>query len=249
MGQRSQTFIRVLNPVYYLLQESENSAKVKRQLAGWIKALGVDEYTILAYHHQWLYGLTFANIMCKILAFYKADVEKYDTHPLHVGNLIRYAKGNTPKSQVEFFVNFHTMLLSINNDPWENTRGAAFEHFYFLNEIEPEMRTAFDRGDNNDGVCIIDAIQGKYAFIAIGNGCGEVMVPKYKPMTAEQYVSAYYPLVDKDRYEGYKPLTKEEIIENKIRVVMASKAFTPYELLTPDELNKMFPEISTPVSI
>lgn len=263
MGQRSQQFIKVHNPLYTLTQRYKKYGK--KELAKllalpdyekWKKALGLEPFTVLAYHHQWLYGLTFPSLVHQVLDFYHgAPVGHCDEHPLNspddfLDHALRQDY-DTELSSIGHFVDFHTFLIGINARPWRYTRSRSVEGFRFLNIEEPEMREAFDRGDNNDGVCIIDAVEGKYAFMSIneydGKGYLGDMNPFecYKPLSAVQYVEAYYPVKDEGRYgygeKDFKPLTKKAIRANATRIKTAEKNFAKFAVLTVEEIQKIFP--------
>lgn len=263
MGQRSQTFIKTHNPVYHLLNELKRSttpltAAEQNNLEKWKKALGVEPFTVLAYHHQWLYGITFPALIHQLLDFYKQPVDKYANHPLNMDQFMRdieigFRKNEVDKPDITVpirrFVEFHTFLLGTYRKPWIGTRAKGLEGFRFLNLIDPEMREHFDHGDNNDGIVLVDAVEGKYAFMTFSGheGADREMFKDYTPVTAETYVQAYYPLEPaKITYRPDPKVTDEEHVKaNSKRVKLAAKMFKPFQLLTVDEVVAMFPKQET----
>jgi hypothetical protein len=247
MGQRSQTFLRVKNPLFPYLKEADNT-KSAEIIKKWVKILGTGEYTILAYHHQWLYGMTFANIAHTVLDFYHGGKLGEHNHPLNnveyfVREMFRFGDNNL----IGRFIDLHTWLMSIHNLPWAGTRERGYEGFTFLNESDPWVSKYFDQGDNNDGVCVIDCITGKYAFLKMYGEIGEKILPNYTPLTAVQYVECYYPL---DANNLNERCTPEEITEATVkdatkRINLVTRKFKKYELLTVEELSAMFPKCAT----
>jgi hypothetical protein len=168
MGQRSQTFIKVHNP---LVQVNEIYAEpptdrrlLKRWddaqagLAKWRRALGTGKTTVLAFHHQWLYGLTYTALIHQLLNFYQhKTVISSSNHPLHMDYFMR-SMGvgyETVDVALNRFAEFHALLMGVYSNPWKGTRDAGLESFTFLNVEEPVMRSHFDCGDNNDGICML----------------------------------------------------------------------------------------------
>jgi hypothetical protein len=252
MGQRSQQFIRVHNPLYQLLKEYKNDSKNIRACADfnkWKKALGLKPYTILTYHHQWLYGMTFPALMHQMLDFYKGEPIG-ELHPLKykeyfLRNLRGWNEDIHSLSGVDNFVAFHTYLLSIYSKPWKYTRGRGLEAFLFTNHEEPYMMYEFDRGDNNDGICIVDAVNGKYAFMSIYGCEGKGKLSDYVPLSAAEYVAAYYPIDNNWCTDDHIPLTDENIVENKKRVDLVTRKYKNFAVLTVDEICKIFPKMKS----
>ena len=249
MGQRSQQFIRVLNPLYILKQDIKQPKDRKKFMSTseykkWVKTLGGQKYTVLAYHHQWLYGMTFAAIMHQILSFYRKTADGFgENHPLNYPDyFIRLTGG------IQQYIDIHTNLASLYTRPWEYTRQKGYERFYFLNTENPEMRRFFDRGDNNDGICIMDAISGKYAFMSIDHTEGRAKLPIYEPLSAVEYVESYYPTSNdyEPRYPDDKKIfTDEELAENKRRITFVRRKYKHFTVLTKEEIAKMFPNMKT----
>lgn len=222
-----------------------------------MKALGSRKYTVLAYHHQWLYGLTFPALIHQLLEFYQSEekADKYDNHPRNMEWFLRdlgigFADPNTV---IQRFVDFHTFLLSIYTHPWEGTRNKALEGFRFLNLDEPDMREHFDYGDNNDGVCIVDPLEGAYAFLNIHNPLtseeleeyqwGVYGIEPYTPTSAADYVKAYYP-VDPLKVSPDEAKRMDAVLaENTKKVNLTDQKYQPYRLLAMEEIIKIFPRM------
>ena len=227
MGQRSQIFIRTYNPLVSELKLKQSEKD--------IEAFGTDEYTVLAFHHSWLYGLTFAAVVNQVLSFYGVKDNQYATHPRNHNIFMDGITDFVTRRSVDWtrpFVDFHTYLLSLYMRAWDYTRGIGFERFLFLNHNEPEMREQFDQGDNNDGICIIDPLNGKYAFMLIHERI-DSRLKLYTPYTAQQYVASYYSRNDK--------------VNAKINRGIISKTkseYKPYTLLTVDEIIEIFPKMA-----
>lgn len=262
MGQRSQTFVKVFNPVFEarkrfsekptdpeMLKRYNTRAKALKK---WEKVFGTGEYTVLAYHHQWLYGLTFPALIHQLLRFYRhKTVNEYSNHPVHM-DFFMSDMGigfNKIDAVMTRFIEFHTMLLGIYQHPWSGTRGVGLEGFRFLNIDEPEMREYFDRGDNNDGICIVDAIEGKYVFMSVHdeqgyNDWGVYNLKPYSPVSAGEYVTAYYPTdpLRIDPPSEGEPTVEEKIKDHTQRVKRATAAFKAYPVLTVDEVIALFPK-------
>jgi len=242
MGQRSQTFLKVYNP----LKQLEGVSKKTKIYQKWEKALGTGDTTVLAYHHQWLYGLTFPSLILNILKAYKKPeyFSDYMEHPLNprefYHSMGQYHDEGTYDKLIRF-VDFHTFVLSIVTNPWKYTRDTVLEGFRFLNLCEPEMRNSFNGGDNNDGICIVDCIEGKYAFMSIYGCESKVSIPDNVPKSAVDYVSAYYPTDSNNLKEGYDKLTEKEV-KHGIRVQgMVAKEYKTIPVLTMKEIKKIFP--------
>jgi hypothetical protein len=117
-----------------------------------------------------------------------------------------------------------------------------------------DIRKDFRRGDNNDGIMIVDAVNKKYCFMNIFEDRDEdekYNVYRLKPLTpstAGEYVDAYYPTGKLDDYDLEKCKGDEEKVqkllkEHQRKVSFVNKVFSKYELLSLDEIKKMFPAV------
>jgi hypothetical protein len=195
MGQRAQIFVITEN--LDLLDNSYHKPTQREK-----EAFGTGKTTVLAYHHQWLFGRGALKNTLRVLEYVKKSKKIYYspfnserrspslTKTVEMGNLVRN-------------------LMSID------TKRGDYNYFIPLNdstqpkdESEDIMREKFDMGDNNDGFHIIDTINLKYCFIA-NNACDSTLrdgVPHYTPLSAETFVRAYYPLNAEDS------MTAEEVV-------------------------------------
>jgi len=235
MGQRHQVFIRTKNPVDTL----ELSGEEKKR---GIKMFGRGKYTVLAFHHQWLYGMSALYNALKVLKFNTGNKSEYS----HLFG----KKLNYQMRTIDMFTASVTFLMALVTDD-DFPRGKGYERFHFLNEEEPYMRENFTAGDNNDGVTIIDTITNKYCFMRRIYGKVSTLIPE----TARKYVKYYYPEslkdVDKDDMKYYNKKEnkkeKDELIENFddniVRNHLLEQKFSEFELLTLGEVKRMFPKV------
>jgi hypothetical protein len=203
MGQRHQVFL--------CLENKDNMNKALH-----IHSFGQGERTVYAYHHQWLYGVSAGRNLLKVLNFAK----KASTQP-HYQNIFD-ARDSTLST------NFATAKV-LGNLMGLNIENGVYSNFTLMNNpddpCENYMREEFDRGDNNDGITIIDTINMKYCFMAIGHG-DSIMnnQEQFKPMSAEEYMRLYYPLgeqewADKEipkvvrKLKKFKVMTRDEVVE------------------------------------
>jgi hypothetical protein len=250
MGQRHQCFIHVANPVkkFYdqlglrdkaawngrLKEYIEHTLRKKAQ----VKSYGLKETTVLAYHHQWLYGRSALLAALNVLEFSK-NADK-DSNPMLDNS---HAYNSTTISDVASFV---TSLLGIFNGPLAQYARCGYERFLLFNEYECEyMREDFTRGDNNDGIFIVDAIAGKYCFMDVHKRHDDI--EPMVPLSAKEYVESYYPtrINDDLKYqtERYKTTAEEQIKENSRINSKFLKRFEKFEVLTADEIVKIFPKM------
>jgi hypothetical protein len=137
---------------------------------------------MISFHDQWAYGTLPLRMLSFVLMFNRNAEKDYDfSHPKSFLNRgMGYDLIGTIKSLLE--VNAQTGHLS-----------------HLLNTTDetclPSGRHDPLRGDNNDGITVVDfTVKGKpaYAFVNIHESN-----PKFlDPMTAEEYVTSYYPKTD-----------------------------------------------------
>ncbi len=245
MGQRHQIFIHTLNGAKVIAKDSrfEYQDEFKTEF-------GDDETTVLAYHHQWLYGFS-AVIQGLHLLEFNRDANDYHT-PFKDGG-IRYG-GLFSRDDVRGWVNSVTGLLSMFLHPLHKELGTGrtgIERLHYLNKDDPEMRLEFDRGDNNDGITIIDTTTGKYCFMVISQyQCEDNGRKPYEILSAVEYArDFYYPVdiekvsdYDKERYKGKK--MDAELKRRKRILAKIEKAYKDFPLLTKEELEKIWPSYS-----
>ncbi len=202
MGQRHQIYVAVKN----------RNVKTEQDEI----MFGTKETTVFAYHHQWLYGRSALFMAGKVIEM--ADLEY---SPIKIGY-----EFPTSAEMYEFM----QWLLMIDNKYHGGEKGSGYHYVIPLLKYSdgertiPEMyRNYIDRGDNNDGITILDIQNRKYCFMFIDDYHG---VKKYQPLTAQQYVDTYYP---------------DPSNEVKRFINLAVKSVS-WELLTMDELHQLFPK-------
>jgi len=224
MGQRHQLFILVNNPVKLKRNYANDTDK---KLAR--KMFGSGKYTMLAIHHQWLYGRS-AIYNIKHIFNLTENMNEYN-NPFSDGYAFE---------SLESYIKDVMMLLQVQINP-KHPRGTGIERMIFLNSecIENgkydsrwDMRLDFTMGDNNDGISIIDTIERKYCLMNICEqevGSNSVYeLSKLEPSSAIQYVNAYYSNIDDLEENAYC----NELLKN-------------YPILNLKEIQKMFPKMKS----
>lgn len=260
MGQRHQIFIHTVNPYHAIKDYNYIEKGVKAKLK---EMFGTKKTTVFAFHNQWLYGRSALVSALNVLEFndgytkeIRLDQTSYDANyksPFHYKGMSNMVYNGLDQ--------FKTVFLSVLNlDREGKYREKGWLGSWLLNEKEPEMRHFFDSGDNNDGITIIDAVTNKYCFMNINDyylGDKEIYysaidLEPYKPCTAKEYVETYYPSVTaKARvqyYEGKEvikgdPKFKQHVSETKKANNDLVKRFKNFELLTEEEIKKIFPKV------
>ena len=247
MGQRSQIYLRIKNPMKNTkyVAKLDDKDKVAAKLV-----FGENDASILPYHHQWLFGMTFVGMAYNILS----EARKHYNNPYHpfstnfdYNNYPKNFLGNSDKDIITPTKIQHTLdvvdhLISFqgNKQIAEITGRYGFERFTYIGveHIDLESGKVSDTydnaqnscvmGDNNDGIAIIDLIEQKYAFINIftfdnDDDEGIYSLPSMQPVGAKEYVKAYYP----DELE---------------KVIFAKELMQYFDILTIDELHNIFPK-------
>lgn len=249
MGQRHQVFLRTLNPVKVLDRRIPKEKKKEYQ-----KKFGTGKYTVLAFHHQWLFGMSAVFNAAKVLDFAERLNKKGKKNDYYDV----FSEGGMGYSfySVEEFVQVVRNLMAIVTDP-DHPRGVGIENFWLLNDEEPEMKDSYDIGDNNDGITIIDLISRKYCFMNIGGDSRVEVLPRDTPVSAKEYVRGYYP-TSKEDFDAYFKVAEysqediedefkdssmeEQIAENIKFCKKGLKRMELFEVLTKSEINKIFPK-------
>lgn len=267
MGQRFQIFVNVHNPL--------NNESVREDLKGDVLkhaevVFGNKKTSMLAYHNQWLYGMSAAATCANIM--HEVDKSKNPVHILSKDfDRIPYPKnytGDNDKVDGYFeiiehlffnlldlkFANYGARygMEKVHNlvDELYNRETGEFDSKY-------DIKKDFRRGDNNDGIMIVDAVNKKYCFMNIfdynkgedddKSECVRALLSMV-PVTAGEYVNAYYPTTKEKLHDStMEEKTEKEIQtllkDNQRRVNFVNKAFSKYELLSLDEIKKMFPAV------
>lgn len=218
MGQRHQIFIRIENPVKTAWRE-----ETKKELR---KVFGNAKYSIIALHHQWLYGMSAIGMISHIFNI----TDKENMSSSNPFNIVYY--GYNTSNGVKDFVDKLMLMLQAQTNP-KFPRGVGIERMHFLNEEDFEITKDFTLGDNNDGITIIDTITRKYCLMniyeqsTIEDDYNDVSVlPTLKPVSAIEYINAYYPNFNED----------EQVKEDANNVLNMVK---DYEVLTVKEVTKI----------
>ena len=259
MGQRHQVFIRTNNPNY---ARGEGHNRMLRKDKKTNPALGKGKYTVLAYHHQWLYGRSAAfnahKMMQLALAFKGHEEDRYrhpNRHPNRHPMAVRFEPW-TYTDNLETIGDYFKWYMGIITDE-KFPRGIGFENFIFLNPDEPHMREHFDGGDNNDGITIIDLVNKKYCLMNIYEKDDEVRqdvrdLPQFKPVSAVDYVRAYYPdnagglndYVKKSPHHlNNEKAIQEKIDSHKEALAEIEEMFKGMEVMTLEEVRGIFPKM------
>lgn len=242
MGQRHQIFIKIENPVKYeraCTYDKEGMKKLR-------KLFGNGKYTILALHHQWLYGRSPIAMLSNILNITNKETLS-SQNPFNTETYIQ---------DVDNFIQNMLMMLQVMTCPLA-PRGIGIERMLFLNDIDGDwVLKDFTLGDNNDGVTIIDTITNKYCFVNIysqdkDKDCTSASrLPSLEPSSAMDYMNAYYGVTKRTLGEYYtegkdSKEIKEMIKDNKEGNLKLAELIDGQgvELMTSKELKKMFPKV------
>lgn len=252
MGQRHQIFVRIPNPAKNLYAQP----KEKKELE---KEFGTADTTIIAYHNQWLFGRGAISNCLRLLQFgsqfsksSKTDGKDYGTYDCPF--TINGQKGNF--NTVDKIIN--GIAFAMNFRPVKTAwLDAGIGSSFYIGKEDEGIREDFTRGDNNDGITIVDLIENKYCFMNIYEQDKEAehgirSLPKIKPLNARTYVSAYYGETiestnpyyfgDHDRSKVTKTkVQQQKIVNANIKLNdKAVKGFEKFGVLTLAEVQAMF---------
>lgn len=226
MGQRFQLFLKVNNPVKNKRNYSSDEDKKLMR-----KMFGSGKHTIIALHHQWLYGRSAVYVVNHILNVTNPNTMNEYNNPFGESYMI---------DSLEKYIDDVMMLLQVQSNP-KFPRGIGIERMTFLNseciddngkyDSRWDMRLYFNIGDNNDGISIIDTIERKYCLMNISSQeLGDTSVnnlPSMIPCSAEDYVNSYYP-------------NNEQLRDNIITCLPLKN----FPILDKKEISKMFPKMN-----
>jgi hypothetical protein len=109
-------------------------------------------------------------------------------------------------------------------------------------ETRFDCRVDFTRGDNNDGIMIIDATTKKYCFIR------EIYTDVIKPVSASVYVRGYRPTsisklgsYEKERCGKDATKIQELLEEHKDICNFVKEQFKVFKVLSLNEVKELFP--------
>ena len=257
MGQRHQVLICTHNPINSIEVDGKTEKEISiNRLAITAKynaEFGIANTTVLAFHHQWLYGATAPANAFQVLHFIKYSGENNPFSKKFWENQYQY---RTVEDALKCLIDTATFVQRVANSPLHaEVKRVGIENFTYLNAEEPEMRNHWNGGDNNDGCTIIDGTTGKYCFIFDFNHDG---LKKHVPYSAMQYAASYYPntqkLMEQDFRRNKEYYIKEgrkvndeqfkaELQHNKKLVALVEKYLGEFEVLTLDEVKAIFPKV------
>lgn len=273
MGQRHQIFIRIHNPLNNpeVIKDLCTFDKKQKALKHAKAVFGEKKTSILAFHNQWLYGMsaaaTCANIMREV---YKSD------RPEHIFSKeldrlpypVNYTHTSNDEDKVDgYFQLIQTLLFNLFDTDFA-AHGSRYGLERVINLVDEcydrktgkfdkrwDIRSDFRRGDNNDGITIIDLVNKKYCFMNIFDerdekNNGVYYLTPLTPASAEEYVNAYYP-VERERVSEYdierckkdEEKIKEMLDNRKENLNFVKEVFSKYEVLSLDEVKKICPAI------
>lgn len=169
---------------------------------------------VVGIHHQWLYGRTALMLLANALELHKK-----------AGDYGPFAKASYEAAKALASV----YSVDPRNGYWHQT------HILDAGETEDPRR-----GDNNDGITVID-FRGKkprYCFMNIGIGDSTILqAPAFKPLSAEEYVRLYY----HPGCYAYQKEGDEAPIEKEIAGLL--KRLKGYKLLSFKDIQELFPKM------
>lgn len=149
-------------------------------------------FKVVGIHHQWLYGRTALLLLGNVLKFRAKG-----------GKFCPFAVDGATYDAAP------ALAAAYGFD-------AASGYFHSTHVLEDGETTDPRRGDNNDGITILD-FRGKkprYCFMNLGEGDSTIMkAPALEPLSAEQYLRLYYPANEAwhESYEKARPQIEREI--------------------------------------
>lgn len=168
----------------FQMKAKDNQKLVEVELEAIAEAFGDELLTVLAHHHQSLYGGEAVHLVHHVLDFCKNVTDTYNPFSLRYWQLQMVDLRTLPR-----FVDFVYGLLTVKHDyqlAKDIDSCAGFSHASFLNLDHPQMRHYFDRYQNDEGIIIIDTIEQKYCFMDI------IDVGNYQLVDAPTYYNRYY---------------------------------------------------------
>ncbi len=243
-----RNWLRSYDPKKYkpLRLQLDVESKVAYEFSEMETFFGLEDTTVLVYHHQWLYGATALGVVYDALNFGRhVPGERNILHPEHYK-----FNGIKNLSKFNMFLECTKSLLSLRNNSEVikkiGGRG-GFERFALLNLDKPEVRHQFDSHPNDDGISIVDIIRKKYCFIDLPNSQTK-HEKKYTPLSALEYYDCYY----KTKKEDLDEKTKQDRTEIEIKALLdgnikrtneVKKLFKHFKVFSKAELTKIFPQM------
>jgi len=216
----------------------------------WKQMYGTKDTIIVAFHHQWLYGRSFALVASQALF----AVKKLHEDTYGYNNILsdKCDKIQNPHAVVEWLQNFMQNMFDFELHAYSR---AGVEHLCLLNEEHIEDRNLdysedFTIGCNNDGVLIMDFTlkNPKYCFININGDSTVNKLKLLRPVDASTYLKAYYPESEKDcsadeLQRSVEDNRKIQYNDNNTINMLFVNRFEGFETLSVNDLIKMFPKL------
>lgn len=179
--------------------------------------------TVIGIHHQWLYGYNAIRRLRNFVEFYKNSDKKYGPF--------------SPKTSVDHAMGALTALYSIDvQDGYYHGVHDIYEDGKGVECFDPR------KGDNNNGITIIDLTQPelKYCFMSVGHlEClDKTMENRYKnfsPMSAEDYLLLHYPKIRSIQEVDPDAETF------RLEAIRCLEELEPSKVLKLSEVKKLFP--------
>jgi len=265
MGQRSQIYIRIENP---LKKEKLGGAIYKDEYKKEAELyFGKGKYSIIPFHHQWLYGMTFVGVLVKIMK--EANLAEGGNHPFSPDlTNIPYENWNSDKLKGYGLVEFIQALISIPDFEVSKIGGRfkvesftyiGDEHYDYdtkkVNRKWANQQQICDGGDNNDGILIIDIPNKKYCFMNPSTHYSErggraSNLKQLVPASVLEYQRAYYPTVRrmitdyeyKSQCNSDEAQVQELLVENREMIQQIKEMTKDFAVLSLEEVKKIFPK-------
>lgn len=218
MGQRHQIYVAL--PHCYLCNgKGKRPDMPKQNECNGCGGRGTSHGKVMGIHHQWLYGHTAIKSCARFLTFLRKRIESDDA-----------------KYGITGFDNPIDALCAVYScNPEEG-------YYHNVSPFTPDEGECKDprKGDNNDGITIIDArdIRNgvvRYAFMSVQVDTeGAHPLPHFVPVSARTYVESYYPV-------GGEKDTPE--VREAIEATLAKYEALNVEVLTPKQVRQIFPSL------
>jgi len=264
MGQRAQIFIRIENPLKKEKLEGSLWNEDDRKEAKLY--FGNKKYSVIPFHHQWLYGTTAIGMLVKIMK--EVNLAKGQEHPFSPDLVNIPYTDNREKFRGYGVIEFVKAIISTTDFEVSEINGRfgvervtyiGDEHYDYekrkKNKGWTNHQEYCDCGDNNDGIMIIDVPSKKYCFMNISEQykkdcASSSCLPTLQPVNAHDYQVAYYPILKKrltsytiqDNCNNDKEKIKELLTENREMAVAIYEITKEFGVLSLKEVTKMFPK-------
>jgi hypothetical protein len=167
---------------------------------------------LAVFHHQWLYGAAALKRCLGLLAIFSASPNRLPIQQ-ELAAARRYDEDfwTKPRSYNESEVPFPfistCLLLGASFDAKEGNNATLI--------LEP-FNMAFDGGDNNDGITVIDITNlshVRYCFIIwdkhYDRGEEQLSVPRMTPLSGPTYLGAYYDAEERSKNAEFRALMQK----------------------------------------